>query len=267
MADQLANAIENAWLYDQAQRELAGRKRVEETLRQYATELEARNRELDAFAHTVAHDLKTPLGLITGYTKVLEQDYATMSDEAQLEYLQIMARTALRMNNIVDELLLLSELRQREVETGPLDMASIVADAQKRLTGMIGEHEAEIVVPETWPEALGYGPWIEAVWANYLSNAIKYGGEPPRVELGATPQPDGKICFWVRDNGPGLTLEDQAHLFTPFTRLDQVRARGHGLGLSIVRRIVEKLGGKVGVESKVGQGSIFAFTLPRDDHE
>ncbi len=113
--------------------------------------------------------------------------------------------------------------------------------------------------------ALGYGPWVEEVWANYLSNAIQYGGRPPRVELGATEQADGMVRFWVRDNGPGLTPEEQARLFTPFTRLDQVRAKGHGLGLSIVRRIVEKLGGQVGVESEVGRGSVFTFTLPGMD--
>ena len=113
--------------------------------------------------------------------------------------------------------------------------------------------------------ALGYGPWIEEVWVNYLSNALKYGGmpsAPPRIELGAEPQPDGLVRFWMRDYGPGIPTESQAHLFTQFTRLDQVRAKGHGLGLSIVRRIVEKLGGQVGVISQVGQGSTFFFALP-----
>jgi len=109
---------------------------------------------------------------------------------------------------------------------------------------------------------LGHAEWIVEVWANYLSNSIKYGGQPPRVKLGAEVQPNGMVRFWVRDNGPGLSPEEQARLFTPFTRLDQVRAKGHGLGLSIVRRIVEKLGGQVGVESQIGQGSSFFFTLP-----
>jgi two-component system sensor histidine kinase/response regulator len=123
---------------------------------------------------------------------------------------------------------------------------------------------------------VGHGPWIEEVWANYISNALKYGGSPPRIELGADPPPpsppsggtEGEarmVRFWVRDNGPGLTPEEQARLFTPFTRLEQVRAKGHGLGLSIVRRIVEKLGGQVGVESEVGQSSTFSFTLPAVD--
>jgi two-component system sensor histidine kinase/response regulator len=110
--------------------------------------------------------------------------------------------------------------------------------------------------------ALGYGPWIEEVWANYLSNAMKYGGRPPRLELSADTM-DGKVRFRVRDNGPGLTPEQQARLFTPFTRLHQARATGQGLGLSIVRRIMEKLGGEAWVESEPGKGSTFGFTLPR----
>ena len=93
---------------------------------------------------------------------------------------------------------------------------------------------------------------------------MKYGGTPPRVQLGAERQPDGKIRFWVRDNGAGLTVEEQSQLFVPFTQLNKIHAQGHGLGLSIVRRIVERLGGQVWVESQgiPGQGSVFSFTLP-----
>jgi signal transduction histidine kinase len=144
----------------------------------------------------------------------------------------------------------------------PLDSAQIVTEARERLANVIEECQAEVITPDTWPEALGYGPWIEEVIVNYLSNAIKYGGRPPRVELGGTAQADGMVRFWVRDNGPGIPPEAQTQLFTPFTRLDRVRANGHGLGLSIVRRIVEKLGGQVGVESAQDQGSVFSFTLP-----
>ena len=236
--------------------------RLVEALRQRTAELEVRNEELDAFAHTVAHDLKTPLSLIIGLAEVLEQDYAEPPDEELGRHLCIMARNGRKMSNIIDELLLLAAVRKVEVDMGPLDMASIVTEAQQRLVYMIGEHQAEIVLPDTWPTALGYAPWLEAVWVNYLSNAIKYGGGPPRVEVGATVQPDGMIRFWVQDNGSGIPPEAKTRLFTPFTRLDQVRANGHGLGLSIVRRIVEKLGGQVGVESEVGRGSVFSFTLP-----
>jgi signal transduction histidine kinase len=130
---------------------------------------------------------------------------------------------------------------------------------------MIEEYGGEVITPitpELWPVAEGYTPWVEEVWINYLSNGLKYGGHPPRLEVGATPQDDGMIRFWVKDNGPGLDAEEQARLFAEFTRLGKVRAQGHGLGLSIVRRIMEKLGGQAGVESEVGQGSLFYFTLP-----
>jgi K+-sensing histidine kinase KdpD len=102
----------------------------------------------------------------------------------------------------------------------------------------------------------------DAQWVNYLSNAIKYGGRPPRVELGGETQSNGMVRFWVRDNGPGIAPQDQARLFKPFTRLDHLRAQGYGLGLSVALHIVEKLGGQVGVKSVPGQGSIFSFTLP-----
>jgi len=234
-----------------------------EALRQRTAELEARNEELDAFAHTAAHDLKGPLGYIVGFAKVLEQDYATMSDEQLRRYLHTIAQSGRKMGDIIDALLLLASAHKlEEVELEPLDMASIVDDAQQRLAYMIEAYQARVVLPDAWPTVMGYGPWVEEVWVNYLSNALKYGGRPPLVELGATTQAGGTVRCWVRDNGVGLTAEEQARLFTPFTRLDQVSTKGHGLGLSIVRRIVEKLGGEVGIESEVGQGSVFSFTLP-----
>jgi two-component system sensor histidine kinase/response regulator len=210
----------------------------------------------------VAHDLKGPLNIVLGFARSLPETWTTISAKEVQEYLQIIAITGKKMSSIIDELLLLASIRKEEVEMAPLNMADIVAEAQQRLGYMIWEHQAEIVAPTDWPSALGYAPWIEEVWVNYISNAIKYGGQPPRVELGAVEQADGTVRFWVRDNGQGLSPEDQARLFTPFTQLHQVRAEGHGLGLSIVQRIMEKLGGQVEMESKVGQGGVFSFILP-----
>jgi PAS domain S-box-containing protein len=249
-------------------RDITERKRAEEVLRQRTIELESRNEELDTFAHTVAHDLKNPLSLIMGYVDVIREGYPTwQQDEILHNHLNMITESAHKMSNIIDELMLLAGARKTEIEPEPLDMASIVRAAMRRLVFLIEEHQAEIILPDTWPVVMGHGPWIEEVWANYISNAIKYGGRPPRVELGfdapADQQTgaDSMVHFWVRDNGPGISLEAQARLFTPFTRLDQTRVTGHGLGLSIVRRIVERLGGKVDVESQVGQGSTFAFSL------
>jgi len=232
------------------------------TIRNLQKNLQEKNAELDAFAHTVAHDLKTPLALILGYTEMLAKD----ADHLERQKLQSMAesvhRNGRKMINIIDELFLLSSVRKGKAECEPIDMAAIVAQAQDRLTQMLAEYQGKLVLPASWPIAKGYGPWLEEVWTNYLSNGLKYGGQPPQLECGAAPQPDGMIRFWVKDNGPGIDLEAQKMLFTEFTKLNKVRANGHGLGLSISRRIVEKLGGEVGVESEIGQGSLFYFTLP-----
>jgi PAS domain S-box-containing protein len=240
------------------------RKQAQEALCHYAEQLAAQNTELDAFAHTVAHDLKSSLGIITGFARLLVHRYETMSPEDITEALDSIFRTGEKLNRIIEELMLLTGVRKQEVIPEPLDMSSIVREAINRLQMLILEQQAQITLRDeaAWPAALGYAPWIEEVWANYISNAIKYGGQPPRVELGATMQTDSKVRFWVRDDGPGLNAEAQTKLFTPFTQLSQVRANGHGLGLSIVRRIVEKLGGQVGMESEIGQGSTFFFILP-----
>jgi two-component system sensor histidine kinase/response regulator len=243
-------------------RNVTGRKQAEEALRQYAAELETRNEELDTFAHTAAHDLKNPLGLLIGYADILAMDYVGLPPEDFEKHIQAIAQNGRRMGRIIDELLLLASVRRAEVEMEPLDMEGTARESLQRLADMIEEYQAEIILPASWPTALGYGPWIEEVWANYVNNAIKYGGRPPRVELGAQELPDGKVRFWVRDNGLGLSPEEQDRLFRPFTRLDQAHTKGHGLGLSIVRRIVEKLGGEVGVESEEGKGSVFSFSLP-----
>jgi signal transduction histidine kinase len=127
---------------------------------------------------------------------------------------------------------------------------------------MMKEFQPTVVEPESWPTALGHAPWVEEVWANYLSNAMQYGGTPPRLELGGEAVAE-KVRFWVKDNGPGLDDAQKARLFAPFTQVHQVHTGGHGLGLSIVRRIMEKLDGEVWVESRPGKGSRFGFTLPR----
>ena len=247
-------------------RDISARKLSEAALSQAMAELRERNEELDAFAHMVAHDLKNPVHVIISYADLLARDIARSEDERQ-RFLQSIEQTGYKINAIIDELLLLAGLRQSDVKTAPLDMAGIVTDSLSRLSDDIGAAQAKISWPDaaTWPLALGHGPWIKEVWINYLSNALKFGSTPsatPHIELGAALQPDGLVRFWVHDHGPGLTSETQARLATPFTRLDQVRPNGHGLGLSIVRRIVEKLDGQVGLTSQPGNGSTFYFTLP-----
>ena len=231
-------------------------------LRRLNNALTEYNEELDAFAHTVAHDLQNPLGQIIGFADLILDNLTDYSSEEIGSYVQLIAQSGQKMSQIIDELLLLSGVRRMTVEPRPFDTADAVREARERLTLLIRERKAEILMPDQWPRALGYRPWVEEVWVNYLSNAIKYGGDPPRIELGADQLPDNHIRFWVRDNGPGLSPDDQQRLFTPFTQLNQVLVPGHGLGLSIVQRIIKKLDGRTGVDSDLGQGSVFWFSLP-----
>ncbi len=235
-------------------------------LQQRTIELQAQNEELDAFSHTVAHDLKTPVTGIVGYASMLEETYGDIPEETVRICLQALTDGGRKISRIVDGLLLLAGVRKRDVEANRLDMTHIVDESLQRLTDPIKEKQVQIRLPESWPMALGYAPWVEEIWVNYMSNGIKYGGQPPRLELGAEQVEDlPYVRFWVRDNGPGIEPDAQTRLFVPFTQLDQIKAEGYGLGLSIVQRIVDKLGGRVGVESIVGQGSVFYFWLPSAD--
>ena len=243
--------------------DITERRRIEQLINQYASEVLARNEDLAAFAHTVAHDLKGPVSNIIGFTRWLQTHPDLPSAERQ-EYTDIIAQNTIKMNGIIDELLLLAQVRKERVELLPIDTARVISEAQARLAYLIAESGVVIHVPGEWPSSLGHSPWVEEVWVNYLSNAIKYGCTPPaapRIEIGFDEQPDRFIRFWVHDGGPGIPVEEQGGLFTAFGEHSKVRATGHGLGLSIVRMIVEKMGGRVGVESAPGKGSTFYFTL------
>ena len=257
--EQLANQLAETQARLQTQ-EIEHR-HAEETLRQRTADLQMSQEKLEAFSQALTKDIRVPLGLIVSYAQVLEQDYATLPSEELGHYLHTIAQRGYEMVGVVDELLAARAEPAKEIaeEIGPLDMSSVVEDALERLGYMVDEYQAEVVIPERWPLALGHAPWVEEVWANLISNALKYGGRPPRVELGATTQEDGTVRFWVRDNGPGLAPEEQVRLFT---RPDDDPATAYGLGLVLVQRVVAKIGGEVGVESEVGKGSLFYFTLP-----
>ena len=226
-----------------------------------SADLAQKNAELEAYAHTIAHSLKTPLAAASRFLEILHK-YKSDDLSAQQRPLVQQAFGALAMTGeAVDALLLLSTVAQQSVELHPLQMDPLVAQVLSQLADLQVRTRASLTLPKAWPPALGYAPWVGEVWLNLLSNALKYGGSPPSIELGGTP--DGShVRFWVRDNGQTLSEQERKRIFVPFTRLHQERAAGHGLGLATVQRIVAKLGGWVGVSAGSQGGNEFFFALP-----
>lgn len=220
--------------------------------------------DLDSFSHTVAHDLKNNLGIIVSASELIKSGSEELPKEDLLELAEMIHLSATQTIHITKELLTLASVRQEEIKFTPVDMRKVVTGSMSRLKLMIREKGAIVSIPETWPTVTGYEAWLEEVMTNYISNAIKYGGTPPEIALGFDELPDNHVKFWVKDNGKGLSESDISLLFHKFTRLNTLRIEGHGLGLSIVKRIIEKLNGEVGVESEniPGEGSIFYFILP-----
>ncbi len=238
----------------------------DEVIHSIRTRLEKKEllEELDAFAHTVAHDLKNPLAVLKGRLELLEINLGKSTEASLGRQVAEAKASAGRLDAIIEELLVLAGVRKQTVSPRPLDMEAVVNEALQRLEFLLRTSGATVERPSRWPVALGFEPWIAHVWANYISNAAVHSGPKPRINLGADDNPKaGSVRFWVQDEGIGLDPEAQSKLFVPFTRISSIRLKGHGLGLSIVRRIVEKLDGRAGVESRPGHGSRFWFELPR----
>lgn len=223
--------------------------------------------ELDAYAHTVAHDLKNPLAGIIGYLDMAQEEIDEPEiDRAELQALVSRAHlTSGQLQKVIESLLLLASVRRRtDVEPTTIHLGEVVETCVARLGHQIESSGAEVVLAVNWPTVVGYRPWVEEALMNYISNALKYGGQPPRVNITAVYDDTeaDMVRLTVADNGHGLTSDEQAKLFIPFSRLNPSQSDGHGLGLSIVQRIVTRLGGRVGVDSTPGHGSKFWFTLP-----
>lgn len=216
--------------------------------------------ELQAYNATVAHDLKDPLSVIIAYADLL-----SLSDQPDLALVVEIANTAHGMAELIDNLLLLTRIDRLDVTFQDVDLGEVVDYVLHRLAPVIAEAQCQVDMPTEWPRVMGYTAWIEVILNNYLLNAMKYGGKPPRVEIGCECGGSGLVRVWVKDNGDGIPPDQQHLLFKEFSRLPQTAsaASGNGLGLAIVRRMVEKLGGSVAVESRglPGEGAVFSFTL------
>ncbi len=229
-------------------------------------ELRERNQQLDAFNYMVAHDLRSALSRVLGYADLLldqDDDAAGHGGSDNIDDLKKIRDSALRMQSIVQSMLALAGMSKSEVEFVPIEMAGIVESVLADLEPDIHRQRAQIHLATTWPLAIGYGPWLERVWANYIGNGLKYGGKPPVLRLGADIESEEYVRFWIRDNGVGLSDELLARVYQPFVRAENPRAEGFGIGLSIVHRIVSRLDGDIGARNLGDGGCEFSFTLRR----
>lgn len=239
------------------------RKYAEEALRRYATELEQRNRELDAYSNIIAHDLKNPLGVILGYIELIKMDYGSQIPEDAIQYVERIKLSAEKMLDMIHQLLHLARLRNATDTVIPIDIFEVATAAVTRFENQIDQSHVQLQI-QAMPEALGHFIWIEEVFANLIGNAIKYKDKAkPVAKIVITGyRQDRFVRFEVQDNGLGIPLEAQNRLFEMFSRFHTKEAPGFGLGLAIVQQIISKLGGQIGVESTPGVGSTFWFTLP-----
>ncbi len=249
--------------------DITARKQSDLDLADYATELEQRNRELDAYGHTVAHDLKSPLNLILGYADML----STFSPEELaadgVNGLQKIVTSATHMAEMIDQLLLLASTRNATDTTKVIEIDPLVTMALARFEYDLLERGIAVEVGTMFPNAVGHAPWVVEIFANLIGNAIKYMGnhnEFPSIRIVGRRTGD-YARFEVQDTGVGIKEEDQARLFQMFSRMHPTMAEGTGLGLSIVHRMVTQQNGQVGVESIPDKGSTFWFTLPYDSQE
>ncbi len=219
--------------------------------------------DLDSFAHSVAHDLKNTLGSIYSSSEVITDSIEDNNMELTKEIAELLREMSFKAVQVTNEMLKVATAGHQDVEKVPVQMDLIISQSLKQLDDIIKEYNASIELPVLWNSSLGYAPWLEEVWVNYISNAIKYGGTPPIIIAGSDKLPRNRVKYWIRDNGNGIKPEDQVKLFQKHTRLNPEKALGYGLGLSIVKRIIEKLGGSVGIESSgiPGEGAEFYFIL------
>ena len=255
-ANQVAIALENARLYSDLQSELATRQNL-------ISELEAKNAELERFTYTVSHDLKSPLFTIRGFLGYLEQDAFSGNKERMLSDMQRITDATERMHQLLNDLLELSRIGRLRNEPGEISFSELAYEAVTLVQGRIMENGIAVHVDDNMPMVFGDRPRLLEVVQNLVDNAAKFmGSQPePRIDIGWNKDEDGKPIFYVRDNGMGISPEHHERIFGLFNKLD-IKADGTGIGLALVKRIVEVHGGRIWVRSEAGRGATFYFTLP-----
>ena len=230
-------------------------------------ELELKNKELDAFSYSVAHDLRAPLRSIDGFSQALLEDYADRLDDIGQQYLRYVRESAQQMAELIDNLLSLSRILRSELVRGPLDLTSIAHEVTGRLRRQNPKQAVSVVVADGLL-AEGDARLLTVVFENLLGNAWKFSSKraDATIEVGAVDR-DARRAFFVRDNGAGFDMAYAAKLFGAFQRLhSSAEFEGTGIGLATVQRIIHRHGGRVWAEGEVGRGATFFFTLEGGHH-
>ncbi|MDF1613552.1 sensor histidine kinase [Desulfurivibrio dismutans] len=241
------------------EREIDKRRRAE-------LELGATNRELDAFAYSISHDLRAPLRGIDGFSQALLEDYHDRLDDTGQDYLQRIRAGCGRMGNLIDDMLQLSRLSRGEINWSRVDLSAMAEEIMAELQKDAPERKVKVVI-EPGIQVLGDPVLLRAVMDNLLGNAWKFTGKTvnPEISLGTIREDQRTICF-VRDNGAGFDMTYADKIFTAFQRLHSPKEfEGTGIGLATVQRIIHRHGGLIWAEAKEQQGATFYFTLDRHD--
>ncbi len=243
---------------------------AQEQLANYTYDLINHNEDIEAYNHTIAHDLKSPLNVISLKASMIKMTDKMLSPSTA-QYIDDIRSQVDYINTIIDQLLILSTINSDNKSMSVLNMNQIVENSLRRFVE-VETKEVEITIQPDLPQVVGHTQWFEEIFANLISNAIKYRGtsnNKPHVKITADIIND-KAMFHVTDNGIGINTDSQQHIFKMFKRVHEIEAEGLGLGLAIVHRIVKKLDGEIGLESEVGKGTRFWFTVPiynPDDHQ
>jgi signal transduction histidine kinase len=236
---------------------------LEENVETRTSELRETNAQLEELVYSIAHDLRAPLRAMQGFSKLLMEQYGPCLEEEGREYAERVMHSAERMDAMTLDLLAYGRMARSEVSLEPVSMDRVWEAAMAQCEKLIDDTKAKVEVVEPLPVVLGEEPILTQVFANLLNNALKFvrNGDTPRVRVRSEGR-DGRTRIWVEDNGIGIPDQYRERIFRVFERLDGGRFKGTGIGLSIVRKGVERMGGSVGVESEAGRGSRFWVDLP-----
>jgi light-regulated signal transduction histidine kinase (bacteriophytochrome) len=234
----------------------------EDTVRK-SEEIQERNKELDDFTYVVSHDLKEPLITIEGYSKIIQAEYRESVDEEGQAYLTSVVQASQRMKNLIDDLLTLSRIGRVSETQESLPLREVIDEILRDFAFSLKERHATVSVPAVLPSVRYNRTQLGMVFRNLIANAIKFNTTPePRIDISVTETGD-EYTIAVRDNGIGIERQHFEKVFVIFQRLHRSdEFRGTGAGLTIVKKIVENHHGRIWLDSVVGQGTTFFFTIP-----